>query len=102
MFVPCDLVQKIIPSTITKDQEKAHDIEKGGSLQKNLVTTAVPQGQGCWDSQIQLFEIWIKATKKHKENQKLLLSANHNKWLNNTKCQLALEAQWMARQKVRF
>lgn len=36
MSIPRDLVQQIIPSTVTEDPEKAHDIEKGGSLQKNL------------------------------------------------------------------
>lgn len=96
-------MQEITPSAVSKHQEKACDTEEGGSLQKETdITTRILQGQGCGENQIQLSEIQIKVTKKVQGEPKDFPSANHNKWLSNTKCQLALEAQWMARQKMHF
>lgn len=80
MFIPHDLVQKTTPSTISKDQGKARDTKKDLQPAERLtVLTGILQGHGCWDSQAQLFEIWIKVTKKYKENENHFLFANHNK-----------------------
>lgn len=66
------------------------------------MSTHILQGQSCWENQIRLSEIQRKVTKNVQGEPKDFPSANHNKWLSNTKCQLALEAQWMAREKVHF